>query len=120
MNENVPDVWLEYMSLVMRYPDITKKTSTPTNPPGRVVQFSSCCPVAHRVKRVQGIDVEFPADVDGAVGPHDVDGEGSEPGEVDGFGSDAAVIFEEGDIADVVASILDAPMASDGGGGIHR
>ena len=72
------------------------------------------------MKRVQGIDVEFPADVDGAVGPHDVDGEGSEPGEVDGFGSDAAVIFEEGDIADVVASILDAPMASDGGGGIHR
>jgi hypothetical protein len=30
------------------------------------------------------------------------------------------VVFEEGDIADVVASILDAPMASDGLGGFSR
>ena len=58
--------------------------------------------------RVEGIEVEFPADVDGAVGAQDVEGEAAEPGEVAGFGSNAALVFEEADIADVVAAVFDA------------
>lgn len=37
-------------------------------------------------------------------------------GEVAGFGSNAAVVFEEGNIADVVAAIFNAPMLADGCG----
>src|SRR5512143_303320 len=71
--------------------------------------------------RVERIEVEFPADVGGTVGAQDVEGEGAESGEVARFGSNAAVVFEEGDIADVVAAIFNAPMLTDrrgdGGGG---
>ena len=65
--------------------------------------------------RVEGVEVEFPADVDGAVGAQDVEGEAAEPGEVAGFVSNAAVVFEEADIADVVAAVFDAPMLADRG-----
>lgn len=51
--------------------------------------------------RVEGVEAELAADVGGAVGAQDVEGEGAEPGEVAGFGANAAVVFEEGDIADV-------------------
>ena len=32
-----------------------------------------------------------------------------------GFGSNAAVVFEEADVADMVVAVFDAPMVSDGG-----
>ena len=71
--------------------------------------------------RVERIEVEFPADVGGTVGAKDIEGEGAEPGEVARFVSNAAMVFKEGDIADVVASVFDAPMladrGADGGGG---
>src|SRR5512134_3345617 len=68
---------------------------------------------------VEGIDVELSFDIGGAVGAEDVEGEGAEPGEVARFGSNAAQIFEEGDVADVVAAVFDAPVLADrrtGGG----
>ena len=65
--------------------------------------------------RIDGIEVEFPVDVGSAVGAQDVEGEGAEPGEVAGFGSDAAVVFEECDVADIVASVFDSPVLADGG-----
>ena len=64
---------------------------------------------------VQGVDVEFPADVFGLVRAQDVEGEGSESGEVSRFGSDARLIFEEADISDVMVAVFDAPMLTDGG-----
>ena len=71
--------------------------------------------------RVEGVEVEFPADVAGAVGAQDVEGEGAEPGEVARFGANAALVFEEADIADVMASVFDSPVladcGADGGGG---
>jgi len=73
--------------------------------------------------RVQCVDVEFTADVFGALGAHDIKGEGSQSGEVPWFVSDAALIFEETDVADVVVPIFDAPMLTDGvtdGCGMHR
>ena len=65
--------------------------------------------------RVEHIEVEFPADVGGTVGAKDIEGEGAEPGEVARFVSNAAMVFKEGDIADVVASVFDAPMLADRG-----
>ena len=59
--------------------------------------------------RVEGVEVEFPADVAGAVGAQDVEGEGAEPGEVARFGANAALVFEEADIADVMASVVSRP-----------
>src|SRR5207342_2656288 len=65
--------------------------------------------------RVEGVEVEFPADVAGAVGAQDVEGEGAEPGEVARFGANAALVFEEADIADVMASVFDSPVLADCG-----
>lgn len=61
--------------------------------------------------------VEFSADVGGAIGAQDVEGEAAEPCEVAGFGSNAAVVFEEADITDVMAAVFDAPMLADRRGG---
>lgn len=66
---------------------------------------------------VQSVDEEFTADVVGPVGPKDVEGEGAKAGEVAGLGPDTALVFEEGNVADVVASLFDAPMLSDCGAG---
>ena len=63
---------------------------------------------------VQGVDIKFPADVFGVIGAQDVEGEGSKSGEVSWFGSDAALIFEEADIADIMVFVFDAPMLTDG------
>ena len=63
---------------------------------------------------VQGVDVEFAADVFGAIGAHDIEGEGSQSCEVPWFVSDTALIFEEADVPDVVVPIFDAPMLADG------
>ena len=63
---------------------------------------------------VQSIDVELSADVLGLVGAHDTKGEGSQSGEMPWFSSDAALIFEEADVADVVMAIFEAPMLADG------
>lgn len=51
--------------------------------------------------RVEGVEAELAADVGDAVGAQDVEGEAAEPGEVAWFGGNAAVVFEEADIADV-------------------
>ena len=71
------------------------------------------------MKRVEGVDVEFPGDVGGdvggAVGAQDVEGEAAHAGERSGLDPDAAVIFEEGHVPDVVIAVLDAPVGSDGG-----
>ena len=69
---------------------------------------------------VEGIDVELSFDIGGAVGAEDVEGEGAEPGEVARFGSHAAQIFEEGDVADVVAAGFDAPVLADRRTGVGR
>lgn len=66
---------------------------------------------------VEGIEVELSADVGGGVGAQDVEGEAAEPCEVAGFGSNAAVVFEEADITDVMAAVFDAPMLADRRGG---
>ena len=47
---------------------------------------------------VQGVDVEFSADVFCSIGAQNIEGEGSESGEVARLGSDAGLIFEESDI----------------------
>src|SRR5512134_2625677 len=68
---------------------------------------------------VEGIALGLSFDMGGAIGAKDVEGEGAEPGEVARFGSNAAQIFEEGDVADVVAAVFDAPVLADrrtGGG----
>ena len=61
--------------------------------------------------RVERVEVEFPADIGGPVGAQDVEGEGAEAGEVARLGSNAAVVFEEADIADRVAAIFDVAWA---------
>lgn len=63
----------------------------------------------------ESIEVQFLADALDAVCAQNVEGEASETGEDGGFGSNSAVIFEEGDVSNMVAAILDRPMASDGG-----
>ena len=68
------------------------------------------------MKRVEGVDVEFPADVSGAVGPEDVEGEGAHAGELAGVGSDSAAVLEEGNVADVVVPIFYPPVIADGVG----
>ena len=64
---------------------------------------------------VQGVDVEFSADVFGSIGAQNIESEGSESGEVARLGSDAGLIFEEADLPDVVVAVFDAPMLTDGG-----
>jgi len=66
------------------------------------------------VIRVQGVDVEFSADVFSSIGAQNIEGEGSESGEVSWLGSDATLIFEKADVTDVVIAVFDAPMLPDG------
>ena len=68
----------------------------------------------------EGVDVEFPGNVGDGVGAEDVEGEGAASGEVARFGSNAAEVFEEGDIADVVAAVFDAPVLADRRTGVGR
>ncbi len=53
-------------------------------------------------------------DVFDAVGAQDVDGEAAEPGEVHRLDPGSAVVFTERDVANVMASIFDRPVAADG------
>ena len=72
---------------------------------------------------VQGVDVEFPSDVFGAVRAQDVEGKAAHPGEWSGHDADAAEVFEERDVPDVMAAILDGPVSADRGrdpGGAER
>ena len=64
---------------------------------------------------IEGVQVELPGDVGGSVGAQDIEGEAAQAGEVSRFGSDAALVFAEGDVADVVAAGFDAPVLADGG-----
>jgi hypothetical protein len=75
------------------------------------------------VVEVEGVDVEFSADVLGAIGAQDVEGETSASGKDSWFCANSAVVFEEGDVAHIMAAVLDAPVGADGGtgvGGGHR
>ena len=53
-----------------------------------------------------------------AVLAHDVEGEAAGACHDAGIVADAAFVLVAGDIADIVVAVLDAPMASDGGGPI--
>jgi hypothetical protein len=75
------------------------------------------------VVEVEGVDVEFSADVLGAIGTQDVEGEAPASGEDGWFCANSAVVFEEGHVTDIMAAVLDAPVRADGGtggGGGHR
>lgn len=72
---------------------------------------------------VEGIAVEFSADVLGAVGAEDVESETSASSEDGWLHTNSAVVFEEGDVTDIMAAVLDAPVGADGGAGVgggHR
>jgi hypothetical protein len=79
----------------------------------RAVQFSLSDTVCQRIVEVERVDIEFAGDVFDTVGAQDVDGEASEAGEVCRLDAGSAGVFAERDVADVMASVLDAPVASD-------
>jgi hypothetical protein len=73
------------------------------------------------VPGVEGVDIEFAANVGDGVCAQDVEGEAAEAGEGGWLIPDAAAILVEGYVADIVASIFYPPMeadrgAEDGGG----
>jgi len=75
------------------------------------------------VVEVEGVEVEFPADVLSAIGTKDVEGETSASGKDSWFCTNSAVVFEEGYVTHIMAAVLDAPVGADGGtgvGGGHR
>ena len=75
-------------------------------------------PYSNQISRRQvtpPVEIELSADVSGSVGAQDVECEAAQTGEVARFGSNAALVFEEGDVANVVAAVFDAPMLPDGG-----
>ena len=69
---------------------------------------------------VEGIAVEFSADVLGAIGAKDVEGETSASSEDSRFCTNSAVVFEEGHVTHIMAAVLDAPVGADGGTGGGR
>ena len=72
---------------------------------------------------VEDVAVEFSADVLGALGAKDVEGEASASSEDSRFCADSAVIFEEGHVTNIMAAVFNAPVRADGdpGGGCgHR
>ena len=69
---------------------------------------------------VEGVDVEFSADVLGAIGAKDVEGEASASSEDGRFCTNSAVVFEEGHVTDIMAAVLDTPVGADGGTGGSR
>lgn len=86
----------------------------------RVVPFFSSHEIRHRIVEVGGIDVEFPGNVGDGVGAGDVEGEGAASGEVARFNFNAAEVIEEGDIADVVAAVFQAPVPAERLTGVGR
>jgi hypothetical protein len=75
------------------------------------------------VVEVEGVEVEFSADVLGTIGAQDVEGEASASSEDGGFCTNSAMVFEEGHVTHIMAAVLDAPVGADGdtgGGGGHR
>lgn len=65
----------------------------------------------------EGIEVEFATDVMRAIGAEDVEGEASEAGEDCGFGSNTAVILEEGHVSNMMVAVFDTPVGADCGAG---
>jgi len=59
-------------------------------------------------------------DVGDGVLSHDIEGEAAGAGHDAGVVADTASVLVAGDIADIVVSVLDAPMPSDGGGPCGR
>ena len=55
-----------------------------------------------------------------SVFAHDIEGEAAGAGHDAGVVADAAFVLVAGDVADIVVAVLDAPMASDGGGPCGR
>jgi hypothetical protein len=66
---------------------------------------------------IKSISLTGIGDVVFTVCTEDIQGESAGSGENTGACPDAACIFLHGDIADIMAVVLDAPMAMDGLGG---
>jgi hypothetical protein len=64
----------------------------------------------HEIVRIEGVFVESLRDVFDEISPKDVEGEGSQQSESCGIDSDSRGVFAEGDVADVMVCVLDAPM----------
>ena len=69
---------------------------------------------------VEGIVVEAQADITDAIETQQVQGKAAQQGEEAGVMADAAGILTQGDIPDIVKTVLDAPMGADGVGGVSR
>jgi len=69
---------------------------------------------------VEGIVVEAEADIGDAVEAQQIEGEATQQGEETRVATDAAGILAQGDIPDVVEAVLDAPVGTDGLGGVSR
>jgi hypothetical protein len=75
------------------------------------------------VVEVEGVEVEFPADVLSAIGAKDVEGETAASGKDSWFCPNSAVVVADGYVTHIMAAVLDAPVGADGGtgvGGGHR
>lgn len=70
-----------------------------------------------RFVEVEGVFPKRVVDILHVVGAEDVDGDASEPCEDARIVADAALILAEGGVADIVISVFDAPMATNGCGG---
>lgn len=64
----------------------------------------------------EGAVPEGLGDVGDAIFAHDVEGEAAGSGHDAGVVADTAGVLVEGDVPDIVVSIFNAPMSSDGGG----
>lgn len=69
---------------------------------------------------VEGIVVEAQADITDAIETQQVQGKAAQQGEEAGVMADAAGILTQGDIPNIVKTVLDAPMGADGVGGVGR
>lgn len=67
---------------------------------------------------VEGVFPECIVDILNVVGPKDVDGDASEPCEDARIGTDATLILTEGGVADIVITVFNAPMPTNGSGGL--
>ena len=66
---------------------------------------------------VEGVAVEFCADVLSAIGAEDVEGEASASSKDGWLCTNSAVVFEEGHVTHIMAAIFDTPVRADGGSG---
>ena len=69
---------------------------------------------------VEGIVIEAQADITDAIETQQVEGKATQQGKDPGIMADAAGILAQGDIPNIVKTVLDAPMGADGVGGVGR